>query len=396
MTSPSYINAYTLTSAAGTGLQELRACVSDGGSGLDNSGWPNSDVDTYLGKVDEAAIAATDIESRWRSRNNTLALLALRQDGFEDIARAAIDQHGAHRTGIVLGTSTSSIGRTEAAYRALDEDNNFTPEYCQESVHSPHSTGLFLAHYLGVSGPSITISTACSSSAKAFATAARWLEADIVDAVIVGGVDSLCLSVIYGFHSLQLVSTEPCRPFDQNRNGISLGEAGGFALLTRQPDGASVSLLGFGESTDAWHMSSPHPEGLGARLSMQQALDTAGLTSVDYLNLHGTGTRANDDIEGLACTGLLNKPEQSAPLLMSATKGITGHTLGAAGIAEAILAMDSIVTGVIPGTINSSMPEERVSESLLLKPTQQTVRTAMTNSFGFGGNNCTLIFGATN
>ena len=259
---------------------------------------------------------------------------------------------------------------------------------------------MFLAQHLGITGPAATISTACSSSAKAFATAQRWLDVGIVDAVLIGGVDSLCLSVIYGFNSLQLVSTEPCRPFDQQRTGISLGEAAGYAIVSKNPEGNNpIALLGYGESTDAWHMSTPHPEGLGAQLSMRQALSTPKLSAnqLDYINLHGTGTRANDDIEGLACNALLGSDAGKDGPRMSATKGLTGHTLGAAGITEAILAMESIITGCIPGTINTSQPESAVAERLALETLQLeagAVKTALTNSFGFGGNNCSLIFGA--
>ena len=219
------------------------------------------------------------------------------------------------------------------------------------------------------------------------ATAERWLEQGLVDAVGVGGADSLCLSVIYGFHSLQLVAPEACKPFDQERRGISLGEAAGFALLSRSP--SDVRLAGCGESCDAYHMSSAHPEGLGAKLSMQRALDRAGFTmaDIDYVNLHGTGTRANDATEGKVCAELA-----SGNTLFSATKGWTGHTLGAAGIVEAVLAINALQTGFVPGTLNTHMPEAELE--VLLESTTTSVRTVLTNSFGFGGNNCSVILAA--
>ena len=174
-----------------------------------------------------------------------------------------------------MGSSTSSIDRTETAYQHL-EDGVLSTKFKQKEVHNPHAPSLFVAQLSGITGPAMTINTACSSSAKVFATGARWLEAGLVDAVLVGGVDTLCLSVLHGFDSLQLVSENQCKPFDQNRDDINLGEAAGYAILVRANEGhddTSIHLLGYGESSDAHHMSHPHPDGLGARLAMQQAMD---------------------------------------------------------------------------------------------------------------------------
>ncbi|MDG2154928.1 MAG: beta-ketoacyl-ACP synthase [Gammaproteobacteria bacterium] len=393
MYSNCFISSYTLTCSAGIGLAAIRNSVRNNLSGLSDKGWPDSDVETWLGMVDQGSLNRIALTHKWLSRNNQLALLAMTQDNFLAAAREQISRFGPQRVGVILGTSTSSIGRTEEAYCHLSYTDEFTAEYMQPEINTPHSTGAFIANYLGITGPAITISTACSSSAKAFASGARWLEAGLVDSVIIGGVDTLCLSVIYGFNSLQLVSSEACKPFDQFRTGISLGEAGGFAILNKDSKNAQAALLGYGESTDAWHMSTPHPEGLGAKLSMQQALDRASCEAydIDYVNLHGTGTRANDDIEGLACQTLF--ADALADTYVSATKGLTGHTLGAAGITEAILAIESIKTGIVPGTTNTTQPETVMREHLVLTSTEAAIGKAMSNSFGFGGNNCTLIFG---
>jgi len=249
-----------------------------------------------------------------------------------------------------------------------------------------------VATELGLLGPRVTISAACASSAKVFATAQRWLNQGLVDACVVGGADSLCLSVIYGFHSLQLVAIDACRPFDADRTGISLGEAAGFALLERSPSGSGhaqeLQLLGVGESCDAYHMSSAHPDGLGARLSMQRALESAdlGMQDIDYINLHGTGTRANDATESKVCSDLMREKT-----LASATKSWTGHTLGAAGIVEAILCLDALKTGFVPGTRNTRSIEDNFP--LLLDSCEVNISTALSNSFGFGGSNCSLVFG---
>jgi len=344
-----------------------------------------------FGKVADLNDCRVQIDPTYESRNNLLAALGLAKDGFIDEVNNAKERFGADRCAVVLGTSTSSIGRTEAAFAQLTEKGEFAPEFQQPDVHHPHATAAFIARYLGITGVNMTISTACSSSAKTFACASRWLESGIADAVIVGGVDSLCLSVIHGFHSLQLVSSAPCQPFDKQRSGINLGEAAGYALLTRAEENSRhILLLGYGESCDAYHMSSAHPEGLGARIAMDAAISRSGLTydHIGYINMHGTGTRSNDDIEARVCASLF---PDSVPA--SSTKGWTGHTLGAAGITESVIAMDTLQTGMLPGTLNTREPEPVFSGNLLLENRETEVRTVMSNSFGFGGNNCSLIFG---
>jgi 3-oxoacyl-[acyl-carrier-protein] synthase I len=210
---------------------------------------------------------------------------------------------------------------------------------------------------------------------------------------LVGGVDSLCLTTLYGFHSLQLVSATPCRPFDAARDGISIGEAAAFALLERAPsslDPDAVLLLGIGESSDAYHMSSPHPEGLGARAAMLQALSTAGLQpqDIDYINLHGTGTPSNDSAEAHAVTAVLGPGVPS-----SSTKGATGHTLGAAGGLEAVICALALQNGLMPAGLNTSVVDPALAVNYLLENRRQKVIRVLSNSFGFGGSNCSLILG---
>lgn len=377
----------------GVGLDAQRRAFSSGRSGLSNTPWPDCDVACHLGRVDAALDMQLSPERM--SRNNQLIELALLQDGFAEAVAAVCEQYSPIRCGLVMGTSTSGIDRTEFAYADLlasgeePEPSQFSEQFRQPLAQNPHSPGDYAAERLGIAGPRLTISAACASSAKVFATAKRWLQQGLVDAVVVGGADTLCLSVIYGFHSLQLVSPEPCRPFAEDRQGISLGEAAGFVLLTREPLDAGPRLLGVGESCDAYHMSSAHPEGLGAKLSMQRALADAKLNidQIDYVNLHGTGTKANDATEGAVCAELL-----PANTLASASKGWTGHTLGAAGIVESVLCLEALQTGFVPGTINTQ--EVDVGFNLLLESTQHRLQTALTNSFGFGGNNCSVIFGA--
>lgn len=387
-----WVSAYTLSCAAGIGLTEVQAAIASRTTGLRPRSWPGSDIDTWLGPVTAALDESWPHEfQHWDSRNNRLAWLGLQQDRFHDQVAAAVTLFGAGRVGLLVGTSTSSIGRTEEAYAALTSDGHFEARFIQPDIHHPHSTGTFLAHALGIRGPALTISTACSSSAKVFASAMRWLDCDLVDAVVVAGVDSLCRSTIYGFESLQLVSHEICRPFDAQRTGINIGEAAAYALLSRQPLGTpGARLLGYGETCDAYHMSSPHPEGLGARMAMQQALQMANVAAIDvgYVNLHGTGTRSNDAVESLALATVL---PPGVPV--SSTKGWTGHTLGAAGLVEAVLAIQALKTGLLPGNLNLHSQGTDIAYPITAANIKAHVNLVLSNSFGFGGNNCTLAFG---
>jgi len=389
------VTSYTATSALGLGAQAVRKAIEDKRSGLRRNDLENCDLDTWIGRVEgvESVTLPARLDHLY-SRNNQLTLLGLQQDGFLSIVEKIVGRVGADRVGIIMATSTSSIGRTEEGYRQLGDGGLLPEKYRQPWVHNLHSPGLIVAELTGLGGPSMTISTACSSSAKIFASAARWIKHGLVDAVLVGGVDSLCLSVMYGFNSLELLSANPCRPFDTRREGISIGEAACFALLVKQdlaPD-AEFALLGYGESTDAYHMSHPHPEGKGAVMAMQQALERAGLaaSSIDYINLHGTASKANDLVETDALARLF--PLQPPA---SSTKGWTGHTLGTAGILETVITLEAMKSGLLPGTLNCESPDPEFSYPILTDNTRRAARIGMTNSFGFGGNNASLIFGRT-
>lgn len=388
---PLYIQHYTATSCLGTGVAAHDRAFKRYQSGLSKNDFPGCQIQTWIGRIpDQEILALPEHLSHFDGRNNRLAWTGLQADGFAERVRLAVEGIPAQRVGLILGTSTSSIGETEHAYACLDDDGQFQSGYIKPRVHNPHSPSDFVAEALGISGPAMTISTACSSSAKVFASAARWMELGLVDAVLVGGVDSLCLSVLYGFHSLQLVSPSPCRPFDADRSGINIGEAAGFALLTRKEGERGLPrLLGFGESSDAFHMSSPHPEGLGATLAASAALELAGISadSIDYVNLHGTGTRHNDSIEGKAMSKLFPKG-----VYASSTKGWTGHTLGAAGILEAMICLNAMQAGLVPGTINTRNLDPDCEFRVITDNLQVCTKTVMSNSYGFGGNNCSLIF----
>ncbi|GAB6195407.1 beta-ketoacyl-[acyl-carrier-protein] synthase family protein [Lysobacter xanthus] len=393
---PIAIRAFTATSALGRGLDAHRAALREGRSGLRPNDFGPARLDCWIGRVEGLEDAPLPAGwSQWDCRNNRLAWLALQQDGVLDATRDAIARYGAERVAVVIGTSTSSIGATEEAYTRLVTDADGTTDFPEDLrraiVHTVHSPGDFVREATGARGPCATVATACSSSAKVFAQAARLIEAGVADAAIVGGVDTLCGSVLFGFNSLQLVSKNPCRPFDATRDGLSLGEAGGFALVERANAGEPGLLLrGYGESSDAHHMSAPHPEGLGAQLAMRDALARGGVDAVDvgYLNLHGTATPANDRAESLAVKAVF--PDT---LHASSTKAYTGHTLGAAGIVESVIALLALESGALPGTLGSTTPDDICGPQIRFDAATREIRYAMNNSFGFGGNNCSLLFG---
>jgi 3-oxoacyl-[acyl-carrier-protein] synthase I len=392
---PVHISAYTAVTALGDGLSALREAIDQGRSGLRPLGPHDFGVApmaeplaTHVGRVDGLAQTLPAAWSHWDCRNNRLAWRGLQADGFAARVAVAVQRHGASRVALVLGSSTASIGATEDAYRLLDATGRFPPQPDNTALHTLHSLTGFAQEALGLQGPALTISTACSSSAKAFAAAERLLRLGLVDAAVVGGVDSLCGSVLFGFHALQLVSAAPCRPFDLDRNGISIGEAAAFALLERG-DGP-LRLLGHGESSDAHHLSAPDPDGAGAEAALDQALARAGLQAHDigYLHLHGTATPKNDAVEA----SLLAR--RFAPgIPASSTKGMTGHTLGAAGALGAVFGLLALEHGVLPGTVNTARPEPDIAARLLLAPRPQRVDNVVCNAFAFGGNNAVLIFG---
>lgn len=330
----------------------------------------------------------------YNCRNNRLAQLGLEQDGFADAVNAAANKYGRDRIGVFMGTSTSGILETELAFRNRDPLTGVLPAgLIYNKTQNTYSVADFTRQYFALSGPAVAVSSACSSSAKVFSTARRMIEAGLIDAAVVGGVDTLCLTTLYGFTSLGLLSTQACRPYDSERDGISIGEAAAFALLERPSenmDAKSVLLLGIGESSDAYHMSSPHPEGLGARMAMQQALQSASLNpaDIDYINLHGTATPSNDAAEAKGVVAIFG---HATPC--SSTKGATGHALGAAGAVEAVICALALQQGFIPGGLNTREADSLLQLNYQLQNSDQALTCVMSNSFGFGGTNCSLIFG---
>ena len=386
-----FITAYGLISALGEGVdasaEALLAWQAKGSTPLTRHNQALLDGRlTPVGRVEGELPAIPAALAPYASRNNQLLLAALAQ------IRPALDEalatFGPARVGLVLGTSTAGIGEAELAI-AADRRGEAVPtafDYRQQELGSPSE---FLARHLGLEGPAYTLSTACSSSARAFISGQRMLAAGLVDAVLVGGADSLCGLTLNGFDSLESLSGTLCQPFDNDRQGINIGEGAALFLLSRQP--APIALLGAGESSDAWHISAPHPDGMGAEAAMGMALAQAGLTpeQVGYINLHGTATRLNDAMESQAVYRLFG---DRVPC--SSTKPLTGHVLGAAGAIEAALAC-LLLERALP------LPPQRVMTGdpalapirLVSGTTPLATPRILSNSFAFGGNNVSLLFG---
>ena len=386
---PLHISAFTVCSAMGDGRAATLEALQQRRTGLTRNDFGASPLPTWIGRVpgleDQPLPSAL---SEWDCRNNRLAWRGLVTDDFISAALVARDRYGADRIAVVMGTSTSSIGASEEAYTRLDADGRYPADLRRPIIHTPHSIGDFVQHALGLTGVSVTVATACSSSAKVFAQAERLIRTGLADAAIVGGVDTLCGSVLFGFNSLELVSPELCQPFDVRRRGINLGEAAGFALLEREGTGGAW-LTGYGESSDAHHMSTPHPEGRGARAALMDALDRAGLepSDIGYINLHGTASLKNDEVEAGVVRELF-----PAETVASSTKGWTGHTLGAAGIVEAAISMLALEKGLLPGTLNSDLFDPACGPQIRSENVERHVKHALSFSFGFGGSNCVLAF----
>jgi 3-oxoacyl-[acyl-carrier-protein] synthase I len=389
---PLPISAFTLVTALGNGHAAHAQALRQDVTGLRPQCFETAALDAWLGiaaGVDDECLSAG--LARFDCRNNRLAALALRGDGFDEQVRRAVGRYGATRVAVLVGTSTSGILQTEIAYRQRDADGALPAWLHYRETHDTASLALFVQTALGLQGPAWVISTACSSGAKAYAAAARLISLDVIDAAVVGGCDTLCMTTLYGFRALELLSSDVCRPWDVRRNGLSLGEGASFALLQRDDAAPVAWLLGCGESSDGHHMSSPHPQGAGAVAAMLAAMADAALQpdQVDYINLHGTGTRNNDVAEDLAVCHVFGR---TVPV--SSTKGHTGHALGAAGAVEAAITLLALQQGLLPQGLHCEQPDPALMANYLHRTQQRTLSVAVSNSFGFGGSNACLVFGA--
>ena len=389
---PLAISSCTLVSALGAGRAATLDALRAERSGLAPAHFLDVELPTWLGEVEglehvslPAALADYDC------RNNRLAWLALQQDGFADAVLAARERWGAHRVAVLLGTSTAGLLETELAYRHRGPGGELPADVHYEERQNIYSLGSFVTHTFDLRGPSWVVSTACSSSAKVFGNAARLIAAGLIDAAVVGGADSLCLTTLYGFNSLELLSPDVCRPWDAQRRGLSIGEGAAFALLERETAAPRGWLLGIGESNDGYHMSTPHPEGAGAVAAMRAALADASLApaEIGYVNLHGTATPSNDAAEDRAVGTVFGN---GTPC--SSTKGATGHTLGAAGGIEAAISLLALEHGLLPAGLHVREIDPTLHLNYLRANRSAPLRAVLSNSFGFGGTNASLVLGA--
>jgi len=389
---PVAITAYSTVNSCGFGNDALLKALLANQSTLTTLKLFELPFPTYVGEIKKPLPEISPALERYQSRNARVALAALNvaEDGLRAAIEAAKSRYGKQRIGVVIGTSTSGIYETESAYAAFLEHHKMPDDFHFITRHAYQATARFLQLELDLKGPCYAISTACSSSAKAIATGQRLIASGVCDAVLAGGADTLCRLTLYGFKSLELIAAQHCQPMDKDRSGINIGEAAALVLLekntahTRPP-----LLLAVGESSDAHHMSSPHPDGLGAALAMTGGLQLAGIDAVhvDYLNLHATATKINDQVESQAVYRVLG---DQVPC--SGTKGITGHTLGAAGALETIIALLALKYQFIPGTAGLQQTADECRCQVIKNPVpNQSLSIAMSNSFGFGGNNASVI-----
>jgi len=377
----------TAVSAAGRGRAAHVDAMAQMKSGLTPCDYPGADLDCYIGRV--AGIEDDPFPqplSAWDNRCNRLALAGLRADGFDLSVARARERWGAARVGLIVGTSTSGVERLETVYRARPDDAPLARDYSLRHHSDHHASTSFLIEALAISGPAYTISTACSSSAKAVVDAAQLIQTGLSDAVIVIGVDSLCLTSLYGFEALELLSRQPARPMDADRDGLSIGEGAGLLLLERDAEGPR--LLGYGESSDAVSMSTPPPDGSGAAQAMRGALSRAGLqpSEIGFVKLHGTATRINDLTEATALSAVFPDEVPAASF-----KGLIGHTLGAAGALEAVMCLDAMQHGLLPGNAGLSRKDPEITREIPHRTRRREYTTVICNAFGFGGSNCALL-----
>lgn len=385
------LNAVGMVNAMGNSLDEIAANLVAGnapGMVFDTDAWLQQG-ECCVGRVTAVLPPIPESLPQHNSRNNRLLLAALAQ--IQPQVEEAIASYGADRVAVVLGTSTSGLDEADRMVTGVHEGKPLDSyRYGQQELGDPSR---FLSEYLQLFGPALTISTACSSSARAIITGKRLIESGMVDAAIVGGADTLSRMPVNGFNSLESLSECLCCPFSAERNGITVGEAAALLLLSRKP--GVVQLLGVGESSDAWHMSAPHPEGAGAIRAIEMAMKEAGLTRDDigYINMHGTATRLNDQIEAKVINQLFG---ESVP--GSSTKHLTGHTLGAAGACEAALCYLMLSRGLpLPAQdfTAATLDPELAPCGVLTESRADYKPVMLSNSFAFGGNNASLIFGTS-
>jgi 3-oxoacyl-[acyl-carrier-protein] synthase-1 len=384
---PLPITGFNLCNSLGANRAEVRDALFEGRHGLT----PNTldlPFETVVGALDVALPELPAEVQPWSTRSARVAALLL--GDLERPLRSMRERWRPERIGILMGTSTAGADVTEAAYGEFVQKGSLPEGYDLWRHHTYGATLEVVRHLTGAQGPAWMHSTACTSSAKPLASARRLIRAGILDAAIVGGIDTLCAMTLSGFHCLGALSGTACRPFGAGRTGINIGEGGAILLIERSGDGEAL-LEAVGESSDAYHISAPHPQGLGATLAMRRALEEAGCSAGDvgHINAHGTGTPLNDSAESLAIAEVFGL---EVPVV--SPKSYTGHTLGAAGATEAAISLFSILEGWAPASLRVDPKDDKVAVNVICERTSGTYRRVLSNSFAFGGNNVSVLLGA--
>jgi 3-oxoacyl-[acyl-carrier-protein] synthase I len=381
---PIPITGFAVCNALGSTRDAVREALRAGRTGLGPSPIPVP-FPTAVGAVDVELPELPRELAAWSTRTSRLAQLLLLQLGPAlDALRARVRPE---RIAVLLGTSTAGADVTEQAYRYYAEHAKLPDDYDLWRHHTYGALLHVVSTLASARGPAWVTSTACTASAKPFATAQRLIAADLIDAAVVGGIDTLCSMTLRGFFSLDSLSRGACRPFSSERDGISIGEGGALLVLQRGGD-AQALLEATGESSDAYHASAPHPEGLGARAAMERAIAQAGCkpADIDHVNAHGTGTKLNDIAEAKAISGLLG---DEVPVV--STKGYTGHMLGGAGATEAAFALYALAEGWLPSSLGADPRDEQITLNIPTALATGEYRRVLSNSFAFGGNNVSLL-----
>lgn len=341
---------------------------------------------TMLGIMPRAEVEVVDCIP---TRLAAVALASVQQ--LRPAVRAAVDRWGARRVAYVFASSTGGLEETERLL-APDPRLPLSSGGYRYTDHGIDATSAAIARSLGVEGVCMAISTACSSSFNALASAIRLIDRGLADAAVVGSADSLCRTTIFGFHSLGLVAPAATQPFARDRCGITLGEGSAYVVIERDTDAtrrvALARIAGIGAASDAFHHTSPHPEGIGGQLCMRQAIDRAGITpdDIDCVSAHGTGTRLNDAAEAVAVRQVFDRR-----VPMTATKSLTGHTLGSAGLTALVLAIESLRRQELPATLRVAPADDLLGVAIVDKLTPLRMRHVVVNAFGFGGSNVSVV-----
>lgn len=384
---PLPVTGYSILSAMGNNRDEHVAALAAGRTGLGPPPFPLP-FQTAVGAVRTELPELTGALAPWSTRLARMIAHLVRD--LDEPLRRARARYKKERIGILMGTSTAGADSTERAYQAFVATGRFPDRYDFLRQHTFGASLHVVAEMTGARGPAWMVSTACTSGAKPLATAWRLIAAGMIDAAIVGGVDTLCTMTLHGFESLQALDRGPCRPFHKDRLGISIGEGGALMLVERDGEGR-VMLESVGETSDAYHISAPHPEGHGAEAAMREALAFAGKRpeDVDHVNAHGTGTRLNDTAEAKAIARVFPQP-----LPVVSTKSYTGHTLAAAGAIEFVFSALAIEEGFLPPSLHADALDPDVKLNVPTAITRGRFRSVLSNSFAFGGNNVSVLVGA--